>query len=106
MAKIKEVNENHILFDDGCTITFDHWQDCLENNYADFVQLEESALNYDFDTNNMKFESVNNVGFRFGNNYMFFIPCYSEQNGYYTTELDIYLNDMKVLHTECKLELD
>lgn len=28
--KIKEVNENMILFDNGNSITFDHEQDCCE----------------------------------------------------------------------------
>lgn len=39
--KIKEVNTNYILFDNGSRITFDHEQDCCETNYADFEQLED-----------------------------------------------------------------
>lgn len=47
--KIKEVNTNHILFDNGSRITFDHEQDCCETNYADFEQLEDLALECEFE---------------------------------------------------------
>ena len=47
--KIKEVNTNYILFDNGSRITFDHEQDCCETNYADFEQLEDLALEYEFE---------------------------------------------------------
>ena len=43
VMKIKEVNTNYILFDNGSRITFDHEQDCCETNYADFEQLEDLA---------------------------------------------------------------
>lgn len=32
---------------------------------------------------------------------MFFVPCYSEQNGYYSRDVDIYFNDEKVLGLRC-----
>ena len=81
--KIKEVNTNYILFDNGSRITFDHEQDCCETNYADFEQLEDLALEYEFE-NDLIFEVVPENGFRFGSKGtpMFFIPCYSDQNGY------------------------
>ena len=103
--KIKEVNENAILFDNGNTITFDHCQDCCEHNYADFSQLEELAFETEFDED-LVFEEVEKSGFRFGNRngYMFFVPCYSEQNGYYTTELDIYFNGQHMINFNCKAE--
>ena len=55
--KIKEVNTNYILFDNGSRITFDHEQDCCETNYADFEQLEDLALEYEFE-NDLIFEVV------------------------------------------------
>lgn len=103
MAKIKEITENHILFDDGSIITFDHYQECCEYNYADFEQIDDIARSYDYDTSNLMFESVDNSGFRFGDNgMMFFVPCYSEQNGYYTDDIDIYLNGNIVLSFKCE----
>ena len=96
--KIKSVSEGRILFDNGNSITFDHYQDCCECNYADFTQIDPDAFNYDFDED-LVFEDAKECGFRFGNKngYMFFIPCYSEQNGYYSSDVDIYYNDELVL---------
>ena len=104
--KIKEINEEQILFDNGFKIEYDHYQDCCEVNYADFKQIEPMALNYEFDED-LLFEKVEDSGFRFGNKngLMFFIPCYSEQNGYYVSDINIYYNNIKVLNLECELLL-
>lgn len=103
MAKIKEINDEMILFDDGSKITYDHERDCCEHNYADFEQIDDIAKNTDFDTRAMIFEAVEDSGFRFGNeNKMFFVPCYSDQNGYYTAEIDIYYNNIRVLRFDCE----
>ena len=108
--KIKNVTDNAIIFDNGNSITFSHEQECCEWNYADFSILDERNVNYDFDEN-LIFEFVDEAGFMFGSedvlHYMhrIFIPCYSEQNGYYTTDIDIYYNDKKVLSGECELHL-
>lgn len=95
--KIIKLNQDELVFDNGMIISYDHCQSCCEHNYADFKQIEQLALNTNFDEN-LIFEAVQDSGFRFGNpNKMFFIPCYSEQNGCYTTEIDIYYNGKKVL---------
>lgn len=87
---IVEVNDEAIVFDDGSRITFDHDRDCCEWNYADFEQLDDLARAYNFQLP-LKFEAVNEGGFRFGDSRrMFFVPCYSDQNGYYTCAIDIY----------------
>lgn len=101
--KIVEVNYEHIKFDNGSIITFDHEQDCCEHNYADFEQIEEQALEAEFGKE-LVFEAVEGSGFRFGNKGtpMFFIPCYSEQNGYYSSDIDIYYNGEQVLNLECE----
>mgnify|MGYP001625605707 FL=1 len=39
--RIKQITEDHILFTNGDTITYDHIQDCCEHNYADFEQIDE-----------------------------------------------------------------
>lgn len=95
--KIAEVTAEHIKFNNGFTITYDHVQDCCENNYADFEQLDDIAKSYNFDED-LVFEAVPNSGFRFGNkSAMFFVPCYSEQNGYYSSEISIYYNRVRNL---------
>ena len=101
-VRIFEVNKDMIIFEDGSKITYDHEQDCCEDNYADFEQLDDIARNAVFDTKHMIFEAVPESGFRFGNpGNMFFIPCYSEQSGYYTDEIDVYYNEEKVLNLKC-----
>ena len=104
MAKITKLDDNLIEFSDGTCITCDHEQDCCEYNYADCQQLDDLARNYDFDTQKLVFEGVDEYGFRFGDRRerMFFIPCYSIQNGYYTCHLDVYLNGVIQTSLECE----
>ena len=101
--KIKKITGEHILFDNGSKITYDHDQSCCEWNYADFEQLKDTvAMDTEFDEN-LIFEAVDEAGFRFGNEgNMFFVPCYSEQNGYYSTDLQIFYNGEEVLSLNCE----
>lgn len=94
--KIIEVNSEKIMFDNGSTITCGS-EECYANNYSDFKQLEELAYDVDF-TEPLDFELCG-YGFRFGNKgrIMFFIPCYSEQNGYYDDRIDVYYNDKLII---------
>ena len=99
--KIIEVKDGYIGFDNGSKITFNHSQDCCEDNYADFKQIEKQALDTTFDEE-LIFEEVEGSGFRFGSKgtHMFFIPCYSDQNGYYSSNVDIYFNEKQVLNLD------
>lgn len=100
-VKIQEVTEEHILFSSNSKITFDHEQDCCEYNYADFKQLDDIGRNAEF-MEPLSFEKAE-YGFRFGNpGKMFFVPCYSEQNGYYSADVDIYYNGEKVFTIEAE----
>lgn len=106
--KIVSITDEEILFDNGNTITFDHEPDCCEHNYADFEQLDDIARTTDFDPN-LEFVPQGDVGFLFGNTpgKMFFVPCYSCQNGYYTRNLEVYYNTgdvHKVLSMDCQIE--
>lgn len=100
MAKIIKAEENELRFNDGTVITCDHCQDCCEYNYAKFDDIDDICRATDFDTNNLVFEACE-YGFRFGNlpAKMFFVPCYSDQNGYYSDEVDVYLNGVLQLTT-------
>ena len=104
--KIKKVKEKYIEFGNNSVINYDHCQDCCEHNYADFLQIEPQALDFDFDPD-LKFEEVEGAGFRFGDDKrMFFIPCYSEQNGYYSSNINIYFNGKRVLSFEAETVLE
>lgn len=100
--KISEVTGEAIIFSDGSRITFDHEQDCCEDNYADFQQLDDLAYGYTF-IGEMTFKS-HNSGFLFGDSRrQFFVPCYSSQNGYYTSDLSIYYNGVCQLNIDCEI---
>ena len=98
--KIKEVTEDLILFDNENTISSYHPKSCCEYNYALFTEIEDIALDYEFDED-LVFEK-SSCGFRFGNKdgLMFFIPCYTEQNGYYSDEVSIYYDEKCVIEDQ------
>lgn len=97
--KIVKIDRSGIYFDNGSSITSYWEQDCCEYNYAEFEYLKDDkiCLNTDFEEP-LIFEEVG-YGFKFGNKplKMFYVPCYSEQNGEYTSKVDIYYNDEIVL---------
>lgn len=93
MSKIKVVRaeEEYLEFSDGSTITSHHDPDCCEYNYADFTQIDDLAREWEFEHPILFEESE--YGFRFGNkDKMVFVPCYSNQNGYYSYSVSIYYN--------------
>lgn len=101
---ITEVTDEKIYFSNGNVISYYHCADCCEYNYADFSHLDTEAKSYVF-RGPLSFEAVDGAGFRFGDSRRkFFVPCYSEQNGYYSSDVDIYLNDEQVLNLECELD--
>lgn len=105
--KIVNITNDAIIFDNGTTITYEHEQDCCEDNFADFLQLDDIARSYNFDTD-LQFEAIDGAGFRFGDRRaMFFVPCYSDQNGYYSSNIEIYVTGYrrKVLSFECEERL-
>lgn len=92
--RIKNVTDEAIIFDNGNKITFDHCADCCEYNYADFSTLTPNNIWYDYDfEEELDFKYEDEMGFAFGSDgHWIFIPCYSEQNGYYSDDIDIYYN--------------
>ena len=103
MMKIAKYTDDCIEFDDGTTISYDHHRDCCEWNYADFSVLDnypdELKLNYD----RFEIEPVDKTRFNLllhrtnvhgiPRKTAILIPCYSEQNGYYSCDLDVYVRD-------------
>ena len=93
--KIESWNDEEIRFSDGSTITYDHEPDCCEYNYADFSVLEVFYDGREFDDYCVK---TCDDGFLlvlrdWWGEKSVFIPCYSAQNGYYSSDVDIYVNN-------------
>lgn len=102
---IQEVTSSYIQFDDGRRITYNHEQDCCEYNYADFKAIDDLSYNIAFDYP-LIFEKVDGAGFRFGNpNRMVFVPCYSEQNGFYDDTVTLIYDGKEVLNPCCNLNI-
>lgn len=109
--KITGWDDKKIYFNDGSYLYYHHRQDCCEHNYADFSVLEFAYDGEEFKS--VDISPVEDAGFllkldrRHGNQFIsgfgpewntgriekIFIPCYSEQNGYYTTEIVIAVKD-------------
>lgn len=103
--KIKEINEEKIVFDNGYELEYYHEQDCCEHVYADFGVLKD----YNISTKTGKTINIKDIDFKEtllelidgikgqGFNMIskieekFFVPCYNSQNGYYSSELRLIL---------------
>lgn len=89
MIAIQKVRDSQIVFSNGWKIFHKHNKDCCEYNYADYKGcIEDSILEIKL-FNSIKIEPAKH-GFLL-NGYL--INCYSEQDGYYTRDLEIYLVD-------------
>ena len=101
--KIKDIDYMAIEFDNGSRIVCDHDQNCCEDVYADFEQIDDLARSHDYDEE-LIFEKDPH-GFLFGDKKrMFFVPCYNIQNGCYDGTLTIYYNGKEVLEFEPEME--
>lgn len=107
--KIKEIKEDGIIFDNGYELEYYHEQDCCEHVYADFDILSNYNLSTKIGkTINIKeidfkeeleelIEGIQEQGFNMVSKIeeKFFVPCYNEQNGYYSSELELILRKGK-----------
>lgn len=107
--KIKNINETSIIFDNGYELEAFHDRDCCEEVYADFSVLPNYNVSnitgktinireIDFEENlNKLVKGIEGQGFnlisKIGEN--FFVPCYNEQNGYYSSNLTLFLHKGK-----------
>lgn len=117
--RLVNAEEEKIVFADECgkeiVITSDWHHDCCENNYADFNAIVDDELAKNTFDNVIVVPPVEGQegGFqlvicglphrRLGTyNKTYWVPCYSEQNGYYTTNIDIYLNGEHQFSLDCE----
>lgn len=106
MKIVEIVEEDKIVFDNGYTLEQYHSQDCCEHVYADFNVLDNYNLSTvtgkNIDIRDIDFEErienliqpVQSAGFNMVSKIgeKFFVPCYNEQNGYYSSDLELTLH--------------
>jgi len=91
--KVKDIVEDGIFFDNGDFMGYEHCPDCCEINWPDFRQLKDTGIFNEKFTTPLTFEKCE-YGFRFGNEgKMYYVPCYTDQNGYYSNNVDIVYLD-------------
>lgn len=106
-------SDKEIRFSDGSKITHSHSRDCCETNYPDFSVLEVFYHGEEF--RDYYIEPVKDAGFNlcmtqgaigsYRAPEKIFIPCYSIQNGFYSTNLNIEIVDKKVVTIPLSCEL-
>ena len=94
-----------IKLKNGTTIVDNHEQDCCENVYADWSALEDTTFHDEvvsFEQLELKEE---HEGFSING---YFVPCYEQQNGYYSNNLEIVAKsvngDVKRIDADSKWE--
>jgi hypothetical protein len=97
-----------LAFEGAESITFStyHYRDCCESVYGDFsiVKYHESEL-IGKDLSKIEVKSVEGMGFlicftfKWNHAVKIFIPCYNYQNGYYSSNLDLQVDDNGVKTT-------
>ena len=125
--KVEKWNDDYIWFTDGTTISYDHRQECCEYNWADFSILDVYYKGEEFD--NFEIAPVNECGFilslKLSNSDPWYgkfawsqdyaptkkilIPCYSDQNGYYSSDLTIIVHrpgrELITIYLDCQERL-
>lgn len=111
--KIEKWDIDHIWFTDGSTISYSYNQDCCECNWANFSVLEIFYQDEEFD--DFEIIPVNEYGFILSLEHDYtptkkiLIPCYSEQNDYYSSGITIMIRGLerepKDIYLDCKERL-
>lgn len=105
--KITEIsNQYGILFDNGKILDVVHWSDCCEDHWADLSVLESYNISTttgketdiytpDFSGTPDMIQPIEDLGFNLvaTNGDKFFVPCYGENNGYYSTNLTLQFGE-------------
>lgn len=103
--KIKQINDREIIFDNGYILDSFHDRDCCEDVYADFEILKtynvSTKTGKTINIKDIEFEEyiekimekVEDAGFNLISKIgeKFFVPCYNDNNGYYSNEIILRL---------------
>lgn len=100
-AEVQEISNSNsgIKIGKDWSLTDSHEQDCCENVYADWDALKAHESWFGSSVTGITIKSVKGMGFllcfEVYGTYKYFVPCYNEQNGYYSSELHLVVKDGK-----------
>lgn len=102
-AKVIKVNEESIVFDNGATLRSEHEQDCCEQHYLSFRDLTISdfeGLEFDLSSDDF-FRRIKGYGIELipVNGYTVKVPAYGYNNGYYSDNLSLVLENTESTRT-------
>jgi len=93
--KVLEIKENEIIFENGYKLASEHRQDCCEEHYLYFKDLtlnDFEGLEFDLTGENF-FRRITDYGIELiplvGHSVK--IPSYSDNNGYYSSDLSLVI---------------
>lgn len=97
--KIKEWKDDELYFNDGSGIYCEHFEECCEHNWADFdaafFEGFDEKNEFDYFTLEPKEEGIlitlHGYPHKIFGKYdrKVWVPCYSDQSGYYSDELTV-----------------
>lgn len=97
MAKVTQIKNDIITFDNGMTLTHHHDADCCEHHYLDMKDItlkDFEGLEFDLTEENF-FKRIKDYGIELVplNGHSIKIPGYGYNNGYYSNQLDLILQN-------------
>lgn len=106
-SKVKiEINEDTLKLEfekDIIILDYEHEQDCCENVYADFSVIKNYIPQIDKKYKEVIIKGVDDIGILicfiqdYGRDEKIFIPCYNEQNGYYSDDLTLIIKHNNII---------
>lgn len=109
--KVIKIDSDSLEFDNGVVLTSEHKSDCCESHYlslADLTLEDFEGLEFDLSSDNL-FTPLEGYGIALNpiEGFPIRIPGYGYNNGYYSTELILVLEDKKGFRktyniTECQ----
>lgn len=101
--KVVKIGDEEIEFDNGVKLYSSHESDCCEHHWLSFKDLtidDFKGLKFDLSNDNF-FKKIENYGIELIpiRGYSVKIPGYGSNNGYYSTQLELVLDNNGVIKT-------
>ena len=98
-TKLTKITEEALFFDNGVSLSSDHYQECCETHYLWFNDLTmDDFKNLEFDlTSDNLITKIIDYGIELNPvaGFPVKIPGYGNNNGYYSTDLKVILSNNK-----------